>query len=117
MRCPDCGTDNRAGLKFCVECGAELVALRRPAFTAPYEPGQRFCGECGAPAVFRELRSPFRPAATLLEEGEWLVTQERASEADLLLAEGEIFKRLEVRPWLERLERASGTRRQADALR
>jgi len=42
-------------------------------------------------------------AVTQLEHGEWLVGQGRPSEAEPRLAEaGEIFERLEARPWLER---------------
>ncbi|MGN6431374.1 MAG: AAA family ATPase [Gaiellaceae bacterium] len=47
MVCRSCGTENRAGRKFCAECGAPL-AVACPACRAPNEPGERFCGECGA---------------------------------------------------------------------
>ena len=47
MRCPSCGTENRAGRKFCAECGIPL-ALQCPSCGAANEPGERFCGECGA---------------------------------------------------------------------
>lgn len=39
---------NRAGRKFCSECGAGL-ALGCPACGAANEAGERFCGECGSP--------------------------------------------------------------------
>jgi class 3 adenylate cyclase/tetratricopeptide (TPR) repeat protein len=57
--CPACGTENRAGRKFCVECGAAL-ARTCPSCATPYEPGERFCGECGAAlsAQPRDLPSP-----------------------------------------------------------
>jgi hypothetical protein len=43
----------------------------------------------------------------LLEYGEWLLTQARASDAAPLLAEAqELFTRLKAAPWLERLERS-----------
>src|SRR5437764_1356110 len=57
MRCPSCGTDNRAGRKFCSSCGAAL-ALVCPSCGSPNEQGERFCGECGAP-----LESQDAPAA------------------------------------------------------
>ncbi len=47
MRCPSCNHDNRAGRKFCAECGSAL-ALACAACSAPYEAGEKFCGECGA---------------------------------------------------------------------
>ena len=48
MTCSACGTENRAGRKFCSNCGAPL-AVACPACGAANEPGDRFCGECGAP--------------------------------------------------------------------
>jgi class 3 adenylate cyclase/tetratricopeptide (TPR) repeat protein len=47
MNCPSCGAENRAGRKFCAECGSPLSAAC-PACGAANEPGERFCGECGA---------------------------------------------------------------------
>ncbi|MFN8186801.1 MAG: adenylate/guanylate cyclase domain-containing protein [Gaiellales bacterium] len=46
MTCPDCGTDNEAGRKFCGECG-EKLALACPQCGAANTPGVKFCGECG----------------------------------------------------------------------
>src|SRR5690349_12791583 len=48
MLCPNRGTENREGRKFCAECGTPL-ALACPACGAANEPGERFCGECGSP--------------------------------------------------------------------
>jgi class 3 adenylate cyclase len=48
MTCPQCGTENREGRKFCAECGQALSA-GCPACGAANEPGERFCGECGSP--------------------------------------------------------------------
>ena len=57
-----------------------------------------------ATALFRQLDMPFYLAATLLEYGEWLVAQDRPSEAEPLVAEAsDIFERLEAKPWLERI--------------
>ena len=47
MRCPQCGHDNGAELKFCGECGARL-ALVCSGCGMRNAPGQKFCGECGA---------------------------------------------------------------------
>jgi len=48
VNCPDCGTLNEAGRKFCGECGTRLaVACANCGTSNP--PGTRFCGECGSP--------------------------------------------------------------------
>jgi class 3 adenylate cyclase/tetratricopeptide (TPR) repeat protein len=47
MQCYACGHENRAGRKFCAECGNPL-ALACPTCGAANEPGERFCGECGS---------------------------------------------------------------------
>jgi class 3 adenylate cyclase/tetratricopeptide (TPR) repeat protein len=65
-----------------------------------------------ASATFRELGVPLWLGGTLLEYCEWLVTQDRAAEAEPLLSEARvIFERLEAKPWLERIERVSGAAR------
>ena len=46
MTCTSCGTENRAGRKFCTNCGQPLQSAC-PKCGAPYEPGEAFCGECG----------------------------------------------------------------------
>ena len=57
-----------------------------------------------ATGLFRELALRFYLGTTQLEFGEWLAAQDRATEAEPLLAEArEIFDRLEAKPWLERL--------------
>jgi predicted ATPase/class 3 adenylate cyclase len=47
MTCSACGTENRAGRKFCSNCG-EPLARPCPACGAANDPDDRFCGECGA---------------------------------------------------------------------
>jgi len=47
VNCSACGTENRAGRKFCSNCGAQL-ARACPACGAANDPDDRFCGECGA---------------------------------------------------------------------
>jgi tetratricopeptide (TPR) repeat protein len=57
--------------------------------------------------LFRELAFPFYLAVTLLEQGEWLGTQDRRDEAGPLLAEARsVFERLGAKPWLDRLDAA-----------
>src|ERR671930_800217 len=56
MTCSACGAENRAGRKFCSNCGAPL-AVACPACGAANEPDDRFCGECGA-ALQAEPRAP-----------------------------------------------------------
>ena len=47
MVCTGCGVENRAGRKFCAECGAKLE-LPCPTCGTANAGGERFCGECGA---------------------------------------------------------------------
>ena len=60
MTCPNCGTENREGRKFCSECGTSL-ASGCPACGAANEPGEKFCGECGATLASTSTGAP--PAA------------------------------------------------------
>ena len=48
MNCPNCGTDNDAGRKFCIECAARLI-MGCPACGTINPPGAKFCGECATP--------------------------------------------------------------------
>jgi class 3 adenylate cyclase/predicted ATPase len=71
----------------------------------------------GAAGLFRELAVPFYMAVTQLEHGEWLVGEDRAAEAEPLLAEArEIFERLEATPWVERAARAASVGHEAEAV-
>ncbi len=47
MVCASCGTENRAGRKFCSSCGSPLAAICGNCGAAN-EPSDQFCGECGA---------------------------------------------------------------------
>jgi len=64
MQCPRCAVENRAGTKFCRECGTrfELVC---PACGAKVEAGSKFCDECGAStaASSPQAGAPAREAA------------------------------------------------------
>ena len=46
MICSKCGTENRAGRRFCSECGSALTT-GCPSCGTPYEAGEKFCGSCG----------------------------------------------------------------------
>jgi class 3 adenylate cyclase len=57
MRCPQCQCENRAGRRFCAECGAPLpVACPACGFTN--EPGEKFCGGCGTPLTSPASQPP-----------------------------------------------------------
>jgi class 3 adenylate cyclase len=60
MRCTRCGADSPAGMKFCGQCGAPLVATC-PSCGAVNPPEHKFCGQCGVPLDAlspRELAAP-----------------------------------------------------------
>jgi predicted ATPase/class 3 adenylate cyclase len=58
-----------------------------------------------AETIFAERGLAFHHAATQLEHAEWLTSQQRADDAQPLLAEArETLERLEAKPWLERLD-------------
>jgi class 3 adenylate cyclase/tetratricopeptide (TPR) repeat protein len=46
MQCPKCQFENREGVKFCEECGANFD-LSCPNCLAKIPLGRKFCGECG----------------------------------------------------------------------
>ena len=48
MTCTNCGTENDAGRKFCLECGQPLAATCPNCGTAN-PPRAKFCGECATP--------------------------------------------------------------------
>ncbi len=48
MRCPQCGFENREGVRFCEECGGQLEHSCG-ACGAAVPPGRKFCGACGQP--------------------------------------------------------------------
>jgi class 3 adenylate cyclase/tetratricopeptide (TPR) repeat protein len=58
VRCTQCGQENRAGRKFCGDCGAHL-AIVCPECRTANQPTERFCGECGVPLA----AAPPAPAA------------------------------------------------------
>jgi tetratricopeptide (TPR) repeat protein len=90
--------------------GARLAAARKE--TERVEPGFE-----AAARQFSDLSMPFARAVTLLEYGEWLVSQDRAAEAAPKFEQaGATFEQLKATPWVERLERvALGTDAKASA--
>ena len=48
MECPRCQAENRAGRRFCAECGA-LLTLPCSSCGFSNEPEEKFCGGCGVP--------------------------------------------------------------------
>jgi class 3 adenylate cyclase/tetratricopeptide (TPR) repeat protein len=65
--------------------------------------------------LLRELALPFPLAVALLEQGEWLLTQDRGDEAQPLVVEArETFERLEATPWIARATRSSDMPQQAE---
>ena len=59
MTCPNCGTENSAGRRFCGACAAPLE-LPCPACGAANEPGMRFCGACAHPLDEATAAAPRR---------------------------------------------------------
>ena len=46
MRCPSCGFENPAGVKFCHHCGSSFKN-RCPSCESENPPDAKFCGACG----------------------------------------------------------------------
>ena len=61
--CSACGTDNRAGRRFCAQCGAALP-VKCSTCAADNEPGDRFCGDCGAALEWTAATGTGDPALT-----------------------------------------------------
>ena len=57
MSCPNCGSFNEPGRKFCGECGTKL-ALVCPNCGTPNTAGTKFCGECGTPMAGAAAAAP-----------------------------------------------------------
>ena len=93
-----------------------LLRGHEARFEARLDPVGDANGFGTAAEIFRGLGTPFYLAVTLLEHGESLVEQGRASEAAPLLAEArEAFERLGAAPWLERVTGATGNAAAAGA--
>lgn len=66
MICSACGAENRAGVRFCVQCGATL-SRACASCGAAYNEGERFCGECGSPLSAEPVRVSQSVATQRLE--------------------------------------------------
>jgi len=64
--CPNCSTENRAGRRFCSQCGNAL-AVACPSCGAANEPDDRFCGQCGSPLDEAAERAPVSREAPTAE--------------------------------------------------
>src|SRR5919109_4719868 len=68
MQCARCQAENRAGRRFCADCGAPL-ALPCPACGFVNEPGEKFCGGCGIPFTGqRSTPSPFQSESPRVQQ-------------------------------------------------
>jgi class 3 adenylate cyclase/tetratricopeptide (TPR) repeat protein len=56
VNCPNCGTENLPGSRFCNNCG-ERLAVACPNCGTANQPGARFCNECGTPLGNGEERA------------------------------------------------------------
>jgi predicted ATPase/class 3 adenylate cyclase len=64
MICPACRAENRAGIRFCEECGARLeLACTTCGASVPAD--KKFCGSCGAPLAAQNAA----PADAAAREG------------------------------------------------
>jgi class 3 adenylate cyclase/tetratricopeptide (TPR) repeat protein len=77
MRCFSCGSDNREGRKFCVECGQPLRAAC-PSCGAPTEPAEKFCGDCGAALITAQPRALQSPRTAAAAGSDIRIAQEHA---------------------------------------
>ncbi len=76
MICSTCGTENEAGRKFCLECGARLAA-GCPSCGAPNPATAKFCGECGTALAGEVGALPARAAVTTREAAPPAVAERR----------------------------------------
>ncbi len=81
MRCRRCQTDNRAGVRFCEECGASLGAACARCGSA-LAPDKRFCGACGAAASPAPGRYASPEGYTPRHLAEKILTGKRALEGE-----------------------------------
>jgi class 3 adenylate cyclase/tetratricopeptide (TPR) repeat protein len=82
MRCPQCGYENGAELKFCGECGTRLALLCSEC-GARNSSSQKFCGECGARlATGTPIRPPSPESYTPKHLAERIINSKAALEGE-----------------------------------
>ena len=84
MRCPECGHEIAAEMKFCGECGARLTVMCREC-GARNAPAQKFCGECGVRLALEASSRQFRSPGTYTPKhlAEKILTSKTALEGDM----------------------------------
>src|SRR3989475_7961537 len=82
MQCPRCQAENRAGRRFCGECGLSL-ALTCPGCGFLNEGAEKFCGGCGASISAATVRpSPSPDSYTPKHLAERILTSKAALEGE-----------------------------------
>jgi class 3 adenylate cyclase len=76
MRCSSCGNNNRAGRRFCAQCGQPLN-LTCPSCGAPNEAQEKFCGDCGAALVVQPRTGAAQSPRTALNVSDVRITPEQ----------------------------------------
>jgi class 3 adenylate cyclase/tetratricopeptide (TPR) repeat protein len=66
LQCTACGAENRAGRRFCANCGSAL-AFQCPSCGSANEPRDRYCGECGSPLSGEAQRAGTAPQEPVSE--------------------------------------------------
>src|SRR5262244_3870400 len=84
MHCPNCGSENRVGAKFCNECAAPLP-VRCSSCGAENRAGAKFCDECAAPLIRQpstpQVLDPSPISYTPLHLTERILAEQAAMEA------------------------------------
>jgi class 3 adenylate cyclase/tetratricopeptide (TPR) repeat protein len=65
MTCPNCGTENPAGARYCIQCGTELPRVCQTCGTVN-PASARFCMQCGTPLAAGAAPAGRVPAAAAL---------------------------------------------------
>jgi uncharacterized membrane protein YvbJ len=82
MRCPSCGFENPAGMKFCGQCATPLTGpCPQCGFANP--PGFAFCGQCATPLTTApSMVAPSPQTNTPAHLAEKILTSKNALEGE-----------------------------------